>query len=137
MNHTRLWVVATIIAVIILAGFALSVPHTQEVIETSPSFMSSASIPSVTLHDVFKKGMHTIVGSIAAPDACVTVSAAATLESGASGTSSILVDVTMPDEPGVCLERSSTERFSVTVAAPQGLPIMVRVNGVTATTTEI
>ncbi len=136
MNHTRLWVVAAIIALIVIAGFVLSVPHTRDVTVTVSSQATPASIPVVTLQDAFKKNLHTITGSIEAPDACVIVTANATVTGTASSTQKILVAVSMPsDTGGVCLQLPTLMNFKTTINAPEGLPLVVTVNGVVASTT--
>ena len=135
MSHTRLLVVATIIAGIILAGFALSVPHTRDVVETSLP-LAPESQPSVALRDSFKKGLHTITGAIEAPNPCTTLSADA-VPVGASSTEGILVEISLPTDAGICLKRPVTMRFSTTIAAPASLPIIATVNGVAATTTDL
>lgn len=135
MSHKRLLVVATIIAGIIIVGFVLSVPHTRDIPAELSSEVVTPSVPAVSVRDSFKKGTHTITGSIEAPDACTTVSAQAVLVGDASSTESILVDISMSEDSGVCLERTTLLRFSTTIAAPAQLPITATVNGAQATTT--
>jgi len=135
MSHKRLLVAATIIASIILAGFVLSVPRTSEIAPESLVESAKISLPEVVLRDGYKKGVHTITGSIEAPDACTTVSAQAVLVGDTPESQTILIDITMPEDSGICLERPSVVRFSVTITAPARLPITATVNGVAATTT--
>lgn len=135
MSHKRLFIVATIIAGIILVGFVLSVPHTRDVPVELLSENVTPSVPSVTIRDSFKKGVHTITGSIEVPDACTTVSAQAMRAGDASSTESILVDIAMSEDSGICLERATVVRFETTIAAPAQLPIAATVNGAPATTT--
>ena len=135
MSHTRLLVVATIIAVIILAGFALSVPHTRDGILERTSSTATLIVPVVAIRDVFKKGVHTITGSLSAPNACTAVSAEATLVGDASSTQNILVAISMPKDVGICLQKETAVNFSTTITAPAKLPIVTSVNGVLATTT--
>ncbi len=133
MNHPRLWVAATIIALIVFIGFALSVPHTRDVIEPQSSPVV-VQVPPVTLHDAFKKGIHSITGSIAAPNACTTVSAASSITGDASTTKGIIVAISMLAGDGICLQLSTPTTFQTTISAPANLPITVTVNGATATT---
>lgn len=135
MSQKRLLVVATIIASVILVGFVLSVPHTRDLPVESLALKASPVIPEVALRDVYRKGVHTITGSIEVPDACTAVSAQASRIGDASSTESILVEISMPEDSGICLERSTEARFSATVTAPAGLPMTATVNGVAATTT--
>ena len=136
MRHTRLWIIATIIAGIILVSFALSVPHTRDIAET-PAAQPAPSVPSVSLHDAFKKGLHTITGSIKAPTPCTSLSADATFNDAASTTAYILVKISMPEDSGMCLQQSADLTFSAAVTAPAGAPITVLVNGTLATTTPL
>lgn len=134
MSQKRLWVAAAIIALVIVAGFLFSVPHTREVVPAIPT-QNTLVIPSVTLHDAFSKGTHTITGSVEAPNACTTVTATAHLEGDASSTESISVALSMPPDTGVCLEMPTRMNFSTTIAAPALLPITATINGAVASTT--
>lgn len=133
MNHTRLWVAAAIIALFIIIGFVLSVPHTRDVANAPVITTASSGVPSVTLRDTFKKGVHTITGSLLAPNACTTVSAQSTLQGSASSTESILVEVLMSDDIGVCLQLPTEVSFQTSLSAPARLPFTVMVNGSVAT----
>ena len=135
MSHTRLWIAATIIALVIAFGFMLSVPHTRDLPGVLPASATATSAPIVALSDVYKKSMHTISGSVMAADACASASADAILVGEATSTQRILVRVTLSDEPGVCLELPTRETFQATIAAPARLPLAVTVNGASATTT--
>ncbi|MHB8860140.1 MAG: hypothetical protein ACYC48_00180 [Minisyncoccota bacterium] len=137
MRHTRLWIIATIIAGIILISFALSVPHTRDIVDSSAATHPTPSAPSVALHDAFKKGLHTITGSVKAPDLCTSLTATSTLSSASSTAPHILVTISMPEDTGVCLQQTSDLTFSTTITAPSDLPITVLVNGSVATTTNL
>jgi len=134
MTQKRLWIAAAIIALIVIGGFVLSVPHTRDVVETRALSTASTSAPAVALRDVFKKGVHTITGSIQAPNACTTVSAEAILEGSASSTESILIKIFMPTDTGICLEVPMLVSFKTTLTASAELPFTATVNGVVATT---
>lgn len=134
MKSSRLWQAATIIAVIIIVGFVISVPHTTRDTVQAPEEIVAA-VPTVTLRDAYKKGTHTVSGSLEAPNACATVFAEATYAPGAaSSTGSILVALTLADDGGVCLQVPERMTFSTTVSAPVDLPIVATVNGETAST---
>ena len=136
MIHTRLWLSAAIIALVIVVSFVLSVPHTRRDPPRAPSLSATASSsPIVTLRDSYRKGVHTITGSIEAPNACTTVTALATLASGGSSPEHIQVALSMPKDIGVCLALPTRITFSTTLAAPADLPLTVTVNGAQATTT--
>ena len=130
----RLCVAASIIAVVLIVSFVLSVPHTRDDIETLLPQNATTSVPLVTLHDAFKKGVHTITGSIEAPNACTVVTASASVVGNATSTQSIHVAISQSLDAGVCLQLPTTMRFSATLTAPAQLPMTVTVNGLSATT---
>jgi hypothetical protein len=134
MNHKRFWVAASIIALVVIIGFALSVPHTRDIAQSKKP-EDATTMPVVSLHDSFKKGVHTITGSLQMPNACTIVNADATVSGDASSTQKILVDISMPADVGVCLQLPTQANFSVTVSAPAHLPISATVNGILASTT--
>ncbi len=134
MHHTRIWISAGIIAAVVLVGFALSVPHTRDV-PHAPATTTASTTPAVTLHDAYRRGTHTLTGTIVAPDACSVVSADATLVGDASSSQSIALSISMPPDSGVCLMLPTVMPFSATLSAPAQLPVTVTVNGEAATTT--
>ncbi len=134
MSHSRLGVVATIIAVVVIVGFVLSVPHTRD-LPKAPTSGAAPVVPAISIKDSFKKGLHTITGSLTVLNACTFVTARATLISDASSTGSILVALSFQNDSGVCLQTPTQANFSTTVTAPAHLPITATVNGSTATTT--
>ncbi len=134
MNHSRLWVVATIIAVVVLTGFVLSVPHTKDV--DTVSLQSAAQfVPEISIRDSFKKGLHTITGSFVAPNACVSPTVRTSMTTVEPDTESILVELSFPEDSGVCLQMPTRVSFSDTIRASANLPIIATVNGIAATTT--
>ena len=135
MSHTRLWTAAGIIAFVVIVGFILSVPRVSDVARTSLSQEVAAPVPAVTLRDTFKKGVHTISGSLDAPNACTSATAQASLATDASGARNILVAIAMPVDTDICLQVPTRVNFSTTVEAPAGLPLTATVNGEPATTT--
>jgi hypothetical protein len=130
----RLGISAGIIAVIIFIAFALSVPHTRDVAIKKPA-VEAPSIPIVALHDVYKKGTHTISGSLVVSNACTTVSVNASLAGGASSTQSIALTLTSDVGSGICLQVPTRATFQTTLTAPNTLPIQASVNGIVASTT--
>lgn len=129
----RLGTAAGIIAFIILLGFVLSVPHTREIAEV-PQPEIEDEVPAVTVRDTFKKGVHTITGSVEARNACATASAEASVTGAATTTESILVAITLSTDTDFCLQLPTRVPFEATVAAPARLPILVTVNGASAST---
>lgn len=134
MKHMRLGTAAGIIALVILLGFVLSVPHTREVVD-APQPEAEVEVPAVTLRDAFKKGVHTITGSVEARNACATASAEASIAGDATTTENILVAITVLTDTDLCLELPTRVSFQTTIAAPARLPILVTVNGAPASTT--
>lgn len=136
MSQKRLWIAAAIIGAFIIVGFLISVPHTTpDSMSASP--FEATPVPSVALRDSYKKGQHTITGSVMASTACAAVTAEATLQEVASSTGRIVVALSLSTDTGVCLQLPTPFGFSVTLAAPAALPISVTVNGVEASTTAL
>lgn len=135
MSHTRLWISAAIIAFVILITFALSVPHTRDLEIKPPLSIVTTSVPTVALHDSFKKGLHTISGSLETPNACTPISASTTLVGDATSRQSILVTISTPNDSGICLQVPTRTSFQTTIQAPSNLPITATVNGFEASTT--
>ncbi len=134
MKHKRFWIAASIIACIVIIGFVLSVPHTHDV-KTSLNKNDATAVPVVALHDSFKKGVHTITGSIEVPNACTLATANATLSGDASSTQKIVVQVSVPADEGMCLQVPTKINFGVKLSAPAHLPIEATINGSEASTT--
>jgi hypothetical protein len=137
MNNKRFWVAASIIVVVIIVGFAFSIPHTKDAAKTAMPQNKTTAAPSISLHDSFKKGTHTITGSVNAPNACTIVTADAVVSGNASSTEKIIVQISMPADVGVCLQLPTQANFSVTVSAPAHLPIFATINGSEASTTAL
>lgn len=136
MTHSRLWISAGIIALAIFVIFIFSVPHTRDISQEEVGD-NAPVVPIVMLRDSFKKGTHTITGSIGAPNACTTVSAHPRIDTNASGTENIFVEISMVADEGVCLQLPTPMSFSTTVVAPEELPVIVTVQGVEASTTPL
>ncbi len=134
MTSTRLWLSALIVALVVLVAFMLSVPHASDV-GIKPTAPTVASTSAVTVHDAYRKGIHTISGSVEAPNACALVSATADLTGNASSTQGILVAITLQTDSGICLQLPTSIDFQATLTAPAKLPITVTVNGSPASTT--
>lgn len=136
MSRMRLWISAAIIAFVVLIIFALSVPHTRDVGVNTVLSSETEIVPSVSLRDSFKKGIHTISGSVEAPNACASVSASASLVSDASNKESISVAISISPDSGICLQVPTRTNFQTTISAPAGLPISATVNEVLASVTQ-
>ncbi len=136
MSRTHLWVSAGIIALLIIIAFALSVPHTHDV-GTIKVATVATSTPVVAIRDVYKKGQHTITGSITVPDACIPVAASATLVGNASSTENILLALTFQPDSSMCLEVPTVVTFQANLPAPSSVPLIVTVNGAVASTTHL
>lgn len=134
MSHKRLLTAGAIIALVVIAGFVISVPHTRD-LGIKPAAAEDPIVPPVTLHDYYKKGVHTISGSIEVPNACTPVSVTATLSGSASSTQSILIAISSQNDSGICLQVPTRVLFKTMLTAPAALPIRATVNGAVATTT--
>ena len=132
MRHRYLTASLLIVLALVL-GFWFSVPHTKDA-GLKKNLATAAAIPAVTLHDSYKKGTHTITGSLVAPDACAVVTALASL-AGASSSPAILIAIALPATVGTCLEVPTALSFSTSIAAPANLPLYATVNGASASTT--
>lgn len=130
MNQKRLWTAAGIIALVIFLVFALSAPRARDDDVPQQRSGEATSTPVVIVHDTFKKGLHTITGSLEAPNACSIISATATTTE-----ESIRVAISVQTDSQRCLQLPARKDFSTTVVAPPRLPITATVNGVLATTT--
>lgn len=129
--HARFWMAALILAVVIVGGFALSVPHAREVAESVPQEDAvSETAPLVSLEDSYDEGVRTIEGVVLAPDACATVGAEAVL-----AVERIQVDVMVMRDEELCLEIPAEREFSASIEAADDAPLDVRINGVLATST--
>jgi len=135
MNYTRLWAAAVVIALVVVVGFVLSVPHTRDAARTPTAQSETINIPFVMLHDTFKKGVHTITGSLEAPNACALVTARAAFLDASSSAATIRIMLSLSEETGVCLQVPTRLDFSATIAAPAHVPLTATVNGSVATTT--
>lgn len=123
----RLLAAAVVIALVVIAGFVLSVPRARDGALPALSQTEEASTPAISLHDTFKKGVHTIAGSLTVPNACTTVTAQATFGEN------ILIALSVPEDTNVCLQVPTKINFSVTISAPANVPITATVNGSPAT----
>jgi len=136
MTRARLTISTVIIAGIILIVFAFSVPRTRDVTPESSLSTESTSTPVVIVRDSYRKGVHTITGTLEALDACTTVEASATPVGDEPATpTAIALALTTVESTGVCLELPTLIEFKTTVEAPADLPINVTVNGVAVTAT--
>ena len=134
----RLWVVAVVIVILIAAWFALSVPHTRGVYApVAMRMLATSTEPVVMLRDTYHKGVHTLSGTLEAPDACTFTTATATLVGASSSAESIALTILMPLDTGVCLQEAQQTTFSAMLTAPPGLPITTTVNGILASTSAL
>lgn len=133
-GHTRLRAAAAIIALAVAAGFLFSAPRTGDVAPAEEPKAANPATPFVSLRDSFKNGIHTITGSVEAPDACATAVAQASLEGDTPKARRIVVAISLESGAGVCLQLPTRTNFSATIAAPAGVPLSAAVNGVSAAT---
>lgn len=134
--NTRLALIALVIVLVLVCGFWLFTPRAPKVPTPAPAraAIAASTTPAVSLTDSYKKGVHTLSGSVMAPDACAQVTATAAFATS-TGSQEIDLELSLPATQGVCLEVPTEAAFKTTVAAPSGLPVVVELNGVIATTT--
>ncbi|MBI2410051.1 hypothetical protein HYV30_03360 [Candidatus Kaiserbacteria bacterium] len=122
-----------IIAICILIIFGLSVPRARDVPTHAPLNSFVTEIPSaVSIRDTYKKGVHSITGSLEAPNACSSATVVAT-----STDAEINLSIAVESDPGICLQVPTKVTFSTQIDAPPALPISVTVNGSPATTSSL
>ncbi len=129
MNYPRFYLVIGILVAVLAFVFLFSVPRTYDDVDEQIIVVSETEAPKVSLKDVFKKGAHTLTGSIEAPNACASVDAEAMYEKDVSGEERISIAITLTQHDGICLQLPTQLRFSESVSAPADLPISVTVNG--------
>lgn len=131
----------TIIAIggALILGFIYFVPPTNDLSVTpEEGVVPATTTPSVTVKDSYKKGTHTITGSILAPNACTVVTATSNVvPSVASSTPAVItLRISMPEDTGICLQVPQEKSFSVTAVAGADAVIQATVNGQMASTTK-
>jgi hypothetical protein len=94
-----------------------------------------AAPPVVTVHDSYHKGTHTLTGSLFLPNACTSLAASATVITLGSSTQAIALALSAPVDTETCLQVPTKVLFSTTVSASSTDPIVVTVNGASASTT--
>lgn len=114
---------------ILLFTLFFSVPRTSDSIDDAVSTQVSPEAPKVTVQDVYKKGVHTLTGSLEADNACASVSSEAFHERGDERESHIRVAITLVHHEGTCLQLPTRMRFTTSLTAPAKLPIVATVNG--------
>lgn len=130
MHNMRVWSAAGVIAAVLVVGFLLSVPRLRDS-GLKHAALKQVAIPTVYLHDVYKKGTHTITAKVAAPNSCTIISGVAS----AADASNIVIALDMPIDSGICLEVPATTTLSFAVAASADALLSATINGSTATTT--
>ena len=103
MNNMRIWSAAAVIALVLLLGFILSVPHAHDG-GSRASATAATSTPVVSVHDTFKKGTHTIKISLAAPDACTSVTGQTSVEPASGSVSTSSPQASTPDTIVIALD---------------------------------
>lgn len=118
--------------IVVFLGTVLFALRTSEAPHTTEPLTASSTPPAVSLKDSYKKGAHTLTGSLTVPTPCHSVTASASfLPSEVPPT--IRVDVDAPADDGLCLTLPTDKTFSLSVSAPQDVPTVVYVNGIPAT----
>lgn len=78
MRIKRLWTAAAIIILTLVVWFVLTAPRVRDSVRPPPSIpVVATDTPVVALRDAFRKGVHTLSGSVTASDACMNATAEA------------------------------------------------------------
>lgn len=131
MSTRRLRILALIILGALIAGFVILVPRGKVQSPTADAASTTSGIPEVTLVDSFKKGTHTISGSIVVYNACVAVATEALVIEDGANPSGIQISITRAPSEGICLELPTRIPFEKKVKAPRGLALTALVDGKT------
>ncbi len=113
---------------IIAFSFFFSVPRTRDIVESTVLTTAMSEAPDVSLQDVFKKGVHTLTGSVEAQNACANLSVEALHEDAGAPEAHIRVAITLTPYEGTCLQLPTRMRFSAQISAPAKLPVVATVN---------
>jgi hypothetical protein len=128
MTPRRLRILALIILGTIIIGFVLFVPK-GKVQSPSAQVPAADALPAVSLSDTFKKGTHTISGSLEVHNACVAVAAEASVINDGATPRGIAVAITRTPSEGICLELPTRITFQKKVVAPKDLPLSATIDG--------
>ncbi len=132
----RVWSAAAVIAFVLVLAFVLTAPHARDLGGRAASALP-APIPTVAVHDVYKKGTHTLTVQVPLPDACTSVTGQTSVVPAAasSSTDTIQIALDMPADSGICLQLPQTTTLSLTAAAGAHANIVATINGTNASTT--
>ena len=130
----RVWTAAGVIALVLIVGFVLSVPHLRDA-QLKQAARESAALPIVYVHNAYKKGVHTLTVKVAAPNACTIISGSASVAPATSSSTpdAIQIALDMPPDSGVCLQVPATTTLSFSASADSGATIAASINGNDAT----
>jgi hypothetical protein len=122
-----------IIAVAVLI-VTFPTPHDTAPVAPKPVTVETlAKKPVVPVRDIYKKGTHTITGSLDLPNPCSTVSVESMLEG--EPPERILILLTVLTDEGICVQEKTATPFETSLTAPEGVPLRVLVNGSEASVT--
>lgn len=133
----RIWIGVGVFLGVLIIAFAFFVfritegPVTPTVSEPAVTIISDVR----NVADTYKKGVHTVHGTVTVPTACTEIEANASVDSESSSTPVIRVDLSAESDTGTCLMLPTNKTFSVQATLTGSAPIAVYVNGVLATTT--
>lgn len=124
----------SVLIVITVLIFVFSIPHANTPGESGPAPLVIAPVvPGISIRDVYKKGAHTITGSLKVPNHCTTVSVESVLDG--EPTKGILILLTVLEDEGICLQEKVERSFTTSIVAEEKMPIRVLINGTEATVT--
>lgn len=124
------WIIVSSIAVVALAIVYALYAWFHSPMSAPAEVTAVVEIPEVSItEDSYEDGIRLIEGTVRASTPCQTMEATGVHnESGG-----VRVDIILPPDDGICLERPEEREFSVEVEADEDSLLTVFVNGVEAT----
>ena len=125
----KIWMVAAAVVAVLIVGFIIVVPHTNEDIRVRE--VAAPIVPPVFIHDAYKKGLHTLAVSVAAANPCAVVQGHSVLVPRPASSSPAVASValTIAEDSGVCLQSVATTTLSFSLAGPSTVQLIATVNG--------
>ncbi len=131
MTTRRVAGATIIILLVLILGFTLSVPRIQDVAEESETLRTeeSVTVPTLTLERSYRRGTHTLTGTLLVDTYCTMVTTEAVVTPEDVSPSVITLKLATEEVAGVCLMLAEERSFSVSIEAPEDSMVEVFVNG--------
>lgn len=121
----RRWIIVASI-IILIGALAYALYASTQAPLAAPSLVEERGYP-VTFEVSYDEGVHTIEGTVLLATPCQQVTATGTVVGNG-----IRIELIIPPDEGICLQREESREFSVEVEAPEEAAIAVFVNGTPA-----